>query len=215
MNRPQQIAGAEWTPSYRSPNICRFCAHENAADSKFCSECGAALHVFPCPRCGAANSAKEDSCYLCHHQLSRCTTDNIAPRTSRAQDFASLPRRRSQESDEAAVFAEINELYHGVSQQGPDDLNRRWPSPDVSSADGVESLFSAAQGLALSPCQPSQERDDAAIFAEIKRLYDGGLQDGPDDFGRPSLNTDANRPDDIAPLAPAAQDLAPSPHQVS
>ena len=215
MNHRQQIARAGLTLSYRSPVTCRFCAHENAADSKFCSECGGALHLLPCPHCGALNDVKKKSCYLCHHRLSGCATDDIAHRLPTAEDFASPSHERSQETDEAAVFAEIKALYHGVSKQGPDDVNHLWPSNDVSRPDDVDSVLSAAQDFAPSPIRPSQGSNDAAIFSEIKRLYDGVLQDGPDDFSRPSLNTYAKRPGDIAPLFRAAQDLAPSPRQPS
>ncbi|MDN3919245.1 double zinc ribbon domain-containing protein [Roseateles violae] len=37
------------------PTRCPYCAHVSPVDSKFCNECGAALHLQPCPHCGAVN----------------------------------------------------------------------------------------------------------------------------------------------------------------
>ena len=34
---------------------CPYCGHVSPPGSKFCNECGAALHLLPCPHCGAVN----------------------------------------------------------------------------------------------------------------------------------------------------------------
>lgn len=49
---------------------CPYCAHVSPDDSKFCNECGAALHLAPCPHCGAVNDLSlMDVCARCHGDL--------------------------------------------------------------------------------------------------------------------------------------------------
>ena len=48
---------------------CRFCEHDSPADAKFCSECGGALHLAPCPNCGAVNDVVANNCYQCRAPL--------------------------------------------------------------------------------------------------------------------------------------------------
>ena len=192
MYRWRQIAPAVVTSSHGSAITCRFCAHENAAGSKFCSECGGALNLLPCPRCGAVNDVKKNFCYQCRHQLSGCATDDTA-----AEDLTPLSRQCSEEPDEAAIFVEIKQLYDGNSQS------------DVGRPDNVTPGLSKAKDFTPLSRQPFQEPDEAAIFAEIKQLYDGVSQT-TDDFNRPASSSDVDRPDDVAPRLSAAQDLTPS-----
>jgi hypothetical protein len=48
---------------------CRFCEHDSPADARFCSECGGALHLAPCPNCGAVNDVAANNCYQCRATL--------------------------------------------------------------------------------------------------------------------------------------------------
>ena len=49
---------------------CPYCEHVSPAESKFCNECGAALHLVPCPHCGAVNDITvTTACYRCHGEL--------------------------------------------------------------------------------------------------------------------------------------------------
>ena len=171
--------------------------------------------MVPCSHCGAVNDAKRNSCYQCRHLLSGRTTNDIAPPLSAAQDFAPSSRQSSQEKDEAAIFAEIKQLYDGVSQNGPDEVNRTSLSTDDNRPDDLGPRLSAAQDFPASPGHGFQESDETAIFAEIKRLYDGVSQNGPDEFDRPSRSSDANRPDGLPSLLPEPRDLAPPPGQPS
>ena len=55
---------------------CPYCDHVSPADSKFCNACGAALHLVPCPHCGAVNDiATTSACYRCHGEL----RENVTP----------------------------------------------------------------------------------------------------------------------------------------
>ena len=49
---------------------CPYCDHVSPPGSKFCGECGAALHLMPCPHCGAVNDITVNTaCYRCHGEL--------------------------------------------------------------------------------------------------------------------------------------------------
>ncbi|QPF71823.1 zinc ribbon domain-containing protein [Roseateles sp. DAIF2] len=53
----------------RPPSLCPFCEHRSPPGSKFCNECGAALHLRPCPHCGALNDITQT------RQCARCKQD--------------------------------------------------------------------------------------------------------------------------------------------
>lgn len=118
-------------------NPCRFCEHENPANSNFCSQCGGQLNLLACPRCGAVSDITAESCYQCHGPLSGNSTaafDRTSPAT---EDFRPSPRQYSQDIDEAAAFAEIKQIYHGLSQPEADDLDRPSPATDVDRPDAL------------------------------------------------------------------------------
>ena len=49
---------------------CPYCDHVSPVGSKFCVECGAALHLIPCPHCGTVNDiTAATACYRCHGEL--------------------------------------------------------------------------------------------------------------------------------------------------
>jgi Double zinc ribbon len=52
-----------------SVNTCPFCEQINPAEAKFCNACGGALHLAPCPKCGAVNDVAAAQCYQCHARL--------------------------------------------------------------------------------------------------------------------------------------------------
>jgi len=65
-------------PLGKPVRACPYCDHVSPADSKFCGACGAALHLVPCPNCGAVNDITSvTACYRCHHELA----DAMAPAT--------------------------------------------------------------------------------------------------------------------------------------
>lgn len=49
------LANRTAQPIGHPPTLCPYCAHVSPLDSKFCNECGAALHLLPCPQCGSIN----------------------------------------------------------------------------------------------------------------------------------------------------------------
>ena len=65
-----------------SQRLCPYCDHPNLADAKFCSACGAAMHLAPCPHCGAVNNISSAACYRCHGELPGIGTVEDAPATT-------------------------------------------------------------------------------------------------------------------------------------
>lgn len=58
----------------RPLNQCPYCDHVSPANSKFCNECGAALHLKPCQHCGAVNDVTLTSvCARCNGSLNEGT----------------------------------------------------------------------------------------------------------------------------------------------
>jgi Double zinc ribbon len=98
---------------------CRFCNHVNPAGSKYCSECGGALHLLPCPHCGAVSQVTATVCYQCHAQLPWHTAD--APDRSSPSAAASRPtmHRRTTVIASAAVVAAIAVSGYYAYRQAP------------------------------------------------------------------------------------------------
>src|SRR6266480_3764426 len=102
---------------------CRYCEHDNPADSKFCGSCGGALtlppHLASCPRCGTVNPVKATLCCWCGGQLS-------ARRSS--------PQRRSRAIVGTAVLAAVAVLgYYAYRQGSYADAPQPPPASGVSS----------------------------------------------------------------------------------
>ena len=138
-----------------SPTRCSFCEHDNPADAKFCSECGGALHLVPCPKCGAVNPVAASICYQCRIPLrGHSTADAPAPPVS-AHAFGeslpdaflseslpiavvpkSLPRRRSKVivGATAVIVVAIGALgYNAYRQRSPQDE----PRPQAASSEAT------------------------------------------------------------------------------
>jgi hypothetical protein len=60
-----------------SPIRCPFCGKSSAADARFCSECGGALHLVPCPACDAVNDVSAASCFQCGRELAARATEPV------------------------------------------------------------------------------------------------------------------------------------------
>ena len=103
-------------------NRCPFCDRDNPASSKFCGACGGALHLKPCPNCGAVTDVAATVCYQCRAPL--------RPRTGDALDDLPPPAG-------AATASQFTNLLKGLAAGG--DL----PPPDIpgQSAPEVQALL--------------------------------------------------------------------------
>ena len=120
---------------------CPFCEHGNPADSKFCSECGGALHLVPCPHCGAVSEVTATVCYQCSGPLPGRTTDTLVASSPAAEVSGSLPRRPSRAIVGTAVLAAIAVLgYYSYRQRLPAEV------PQPPAASGEASARGAAAG---------------------------------------------------------------------
>lgn len=67
-------------PLIRPITLCPYCDHVSPEGSKFCGACGAALHLMPCPHCGAVNDITVvTACYRCHGDLHENATIVLPP----------------------------------------------------------------------------------------------------------------------------------------
>ncbi|MDO8304043.1 MAG: zinc ribbon domain-containing protein [Sedimentisphaerales bacterium] len=67
-------------PLIRPITLCPYCDHVSPEGSKFCGACGAALHLMPCPHCGAVNDITVvTACYRCHSDLHENATVVLPP----------------------------------------------------------------------------------------------------------------------------------------
>ncbi|MBT9490881.1 MAG: hypothetical protein IV107_00715 [Paucibacter sp.] len=67
-------------PTARSSSQCPYCDHMSPAGSKFCNDCGAALHLRPCPHCGSVNDVTLSAqCSRCNGDLGFGAQDEPAP----------------------------------------------------------------------------------------------------------------------------------------
>ncbi len=131
---------------------CRYCEHDNPADSKFCSSCGGALHLprhlASCPRCGTINPVKATVCCWCSGPL---------------QGRGSLPRPRSRVIVGTAVLAAVAVLgYHTYRQSSYADA----PQPQAASSDSSGRVAPAdagfPDGVAAAGATKSAGADDGA-----------------------------------------------------
>jgi len=100
--------------------LCAFCNHANAAGSKFCSECGAALRLTLCPECEAVNDRTRTHCYKCGADL-----------------------------DASAIFAQAAETTHTVAEERAGSAPFAWAdgANDVSTEAGDEVATEAPSEL--------------------------------------------------------------------
>lgn len=134
--------------SFALLETCPFCEHNNLADSKFCNHCGGALHLVPCPRCGAVSDVTATSCYQCHGRLPGRgdTALTVVPQTDAAPP-RSLRRTRTPAIVGAAIFAVIALVSTYTYRQASHSGDRG--SPEVASASSGEA--SGADKAAARP----------------------------------------------------------------
>src|SRR5205809_6975774 len=176
---------------------CRYCEHENPADSKFCGSCGGALtlppHLASCPRCGTVNPVKATLCCWCGGQLSA---------------RRSLPQRRSRAIVGTAVLAAVAVLgYYAYRQGSYADA----PQPPAASSVSSGRVAPAAAGFlgaeAAAGDPPPRRADDGALptgpatspFVTPPAAPLPAARDPPR-AGRPPVKSAAAQASELSPL---------------
>jgi hypothetical protein len=126
---------------------CRFCDHVNPAGSKFCAECGGALHLLPCPRCGAVSQVTATVCYQCQAPLPWHAAEAPAPFSPSAESSATSNRWRSRAMIAAVVgAAAVALVYYGYRQPLPDE-----PAATPGAKDTASGAAVRAAGVVKDP----------------------------------------------------------------
>jgi hypothetical protein len=151
-----------------SPISCPFCEELSAPGAKFCSACGGALHLAPCPRCGAVNDVSAATCYQCRGQL----TGGKAEVPEAVVPAAEPARRRRygfpQMSITVAILAAIGALaYYGLAQRVPVDA----PPPVSAAGEASDRAVPANAGVIrrdATATEASAINPDASAHATIE-----------------------------------------------
>ena len=94
---------------------CPFCGKGNPRGAKFCSECGGALHLAPCPRCGAVNDVVATECYQCRSPLREQSADAAVPPLTDSPRAASTLRGMSARLVAMTAMISIGTVVLGYS----------------------------------------------------------------------------------------------------
>ena len=144
---------------------CRFCDHVNPAGAKFCSECGGALHLLPCPRCGAVSQVTAAVCYQCQAKLPWPAAETPASASPSAVLSQPSIRWRSPAIVGTAIVAAVAILgYYGYRQVPLADSP---PLPAASSvANGsaarTEGVVESSNGVASDASGPGSESTETS-----------------------------------------------------
>ena len=137
-----------------SPSICPFCERTNPADAKFCNACGGALHLVPCPGCGAVSDVSAITCYQCQAQLPgrRSTEPEPAP-PAEAEPPEALPRQHPRGMPAAVVLAVVVVVvsYYGYRQSSLVDV----PHPAAASSARPADAAPAKSDQTAQPVTPA------------------------------------------------------------
>lgn len=131
------------------PNTCTFCNQVNPADAKYCNACGGALHLLPCPGCGAVNDVTASACYQCHARLPGRGNDEgePAPETPAAEVSGPLSSRRARTIlGAAALVAAVALGYYGYGRHSLVELPRPATAGGETEA-GAPPVSAAANGV--------------------------------------------------------------------
>lgn len=145
---------------------CPYCEHGNPADSKFCSECGGALHLVPCPGCGAVSEITATVCYQCRARLPGRGTDATVPTSPAAEISRSLPRPPFRVIVGAAVLAVVAVLgYYTNRQLSLNDAPRAPAASSEASGPGAPAVTRVIRRDAAAGDTKTDQPDNSAGLA--------------------------------------------------
>lgn len=116
-----------------APRPCPYCDHVSPPDSKFCNECGAALHLQPCPHCGSVNDITKSSiCGRCNGDLHLQPPDTQpADDAPAASAYQAPPPSSPAPEVEPLGAAEPTHHQHLYAPLAPHELPAQRRSPAV------------------------------------------------------------------------------------
>ena len=147
-----------------SPNTCPFCEQVNPPDAKFCNACGGALHLAPCPRCGAVSDVTATACYQCKTPLrGRKEKGEPAPPAAETRQAHSRPRPAALVAA-VALSAVVMLGYYGYRQSSsvhaPQPEAARSAGPAIAAPQEPEEASQPAIHVAATP-EETEPRVDA------------------------------------------------------
>jgi hypothetical protein len=153
-------------PTARSNALCPYCDHLSPAGSKFCNDCGAALHLRPCPHCGSVNDVTLNThCSRCNGDLGFAEPAGVvaeaamspppAPDPGSAAPFAQQAKTPRAPLIGAALLALAGVAYIGLATG---------PEPNQSSA---PAMARPAPAAIEKPDKPAMPRPAASPSAQV------------------------------------------------
>lgn len=141
------------------PNACPFCEQINAPDAKFCNACGGALHLAPCPRCGAVSDVAASACYQCKAPLPGRKGES-EPAQPPATEPPQPSRLRPAALVAAVALAAVVVLgYYGYRQSSLVDV----PQPGASNSGGTANAAPQAPKETPRPVNPAAAPPEAPV----------------------------------------------------
>ncbi len=200
-------------PTARSNSQCPYCDHQSPAGSKFCNDCGAALHLRPCPHCGSVNDISLSTlCSRCNGELGEAAdaptevTASVMQATAPPMEIAPAAPAELAKVSRApwiagALLAAAVGAYFGLrpAPEAPSIWVDATPLPAAASTVAVVTTAPAApapapiSAPAPTPDEPSKAAAPA-VAASLARL-------APPGAGRVSVRREAALP--VATTAPA------------
>lgn len=139
----------------KAPRPCPYCDHVSPPDSKFCNECGAALHLQPCPHCGSVNDITKSSiCGRCNGDLNL-----LPPDTQPSEETPDSSSTQEAPSSIAAIEAEARQEPQGAA---------------VAEAASASGAFQAHRDPLAMHDLPVQRRSPALLIGVLALLAGAG-----------------------------------------
>src|SRR5215468_914938 len=109
---------------------CPQCGHENAAEMKFCGECGTRLAVL-CRECGARNASAQKFCGECGARLEpgtsagqRPSPDTYTPKHLADRILTSKAALEGERKQVTVLFADIKGSMELLADRDPEDARK-------------------------------------------------------------------------------------------
>jgi class 3 adenylate cyclase/tetratricopeptide (TPR) repeat protein len=103
---------------------CTSCQHENAADQKFCGECGARLRA-ACSVCGHSNPAGQRHCGQCGSVLAQpAAASKVTPRHLAEKILTSRGAMEGERKQVTVLFADLKGSMELLADRDPEEARR-------------------------------------------------------------------------------------------